>query len=74
MPDFFATGRGWPIYHLSGGYLQLGEAEIYDGMLFRHHQTPHGHTVDIVYGLGMGTVIEVRLPIRQFSSFFAFFF
>lgn len=47
---------------------------MFDGMLLRHHQMPHGHAIDIVYGLGMGTVIEVRLPIRQFSSFFSFSF
>jgi hypothetical protein len=34
----------------------------------------HGHAVDIVYDLGMGTVIEVRLPIWQPAQFFPFSF
>jgi len=64
MPDLFPMGIGRPFCHLSGGKLQFREAEMFDSMLFGYHQMSHGHAVDIVYGFGMGAVIEVRLPIR----------
>lgn len=47
---------------------------MFDSMLFGYHQMPYGRAIDSVYGLGMGTVIEVRLPIRQPVRFFPFSF